>query len=479
MADNFSMPTKVNSALPTITQVRKAFKHWHSSNGAESPLATLYAYRQLQRELGRTPRHTANQLLLTVLDEMRQQRLLEADFLQRRFLDQASIGELAQHYSVAESTIYTMQREAIERATETVHKVEAQARAAQKERLLRRLGAPAYGELVGVQPHIEQLLTQLQVGAPPWLVAIEGLGGIGKTALADALLRHIIEQEVYDEIGWVSAQQHRLNLGGAINTVSQPALTADSLVETLVQQLLPNLGQMAAPSSETLLRRLRTLLKQIPHLIVIDNLESLLDVEGLLPTLQDLANPSKFLLTSRDRLYTAPTIYHFKVPELNEAHTLQLVRLEAAISNLPLLATAPENALQPIYATVGGNPLALRLIVGQTHIYTLASILEYLRNAQGQTAENLYTYIYRRAWDGLDALSQDVLLIMPLVNPSGDDVATIAEVGGLDADAVRQALNRLVTFNLVDAHGTINERRYRIHGLTRTFLHEQVLHWQM
>lgn len=473
------MSTKANTTLPTISQVRQALKGWHSTNGAESPLATLYIYRQLQRELGRTPRHTANQLLLTVLAQMRQRRLPEADFLQRRFLDDASIGQLAQHYSVAESTIYTMQREAVERATETVRELEIQARAAQRERLWRRLGAPTYGELVGVQSHVEHLLSRLREVQPPWIVAIEGLGGIGKTALADALLRQIIGQDVYDEIGWVSAQQHRLNLGGAINTVPQPALTADSLVDALVQQLLPDLGRTTAQRGETLLPRLCALLKQVPHLIVIDNLESLLDVESLLPTLQELANPTKFLLTSRDALYTTLNIYHFKVPELDEAHALQLVRQEAQISNLPTLATAPDSALQPIYTTVGGNPLALRLIVGQTHIYTLASILDHLRKAQGQTAENLYTYIYRRAWDGLDALNQDVLLIMPLVNPQGDDVDTIAAVGGLEVDVVRHALNRLVTFNLVDVHGsTINERRYRIHGLTRTFLHEQVLHWK-
>lgn len=473
------MSTQANTTLPTVTQVRQALKGWHSHNSADSSLATLYIYRQFQRELGRTPRLTTNQLLLTALEQMRQRQLPEADFLQRRFLDDAPIGQLAQHYNVAESTIYTLQREALERVTETVRTLETQARAAQRERLLRRLGAPAYGELVGVQSHLEHLLSLLREAQPPWIVAIEGLGGIGKTALADALLRQIIAQDVYDEIGWVSAQQHRLNLGGAINTVPQPALSADSLVEALIQQLLPDLDLTSAPRGEILLPRLRTLLKQIPHLIVIDNLESLLDVESLLPTLQELANPTKFLLTSRDALYATPNIYHFKVPELDEAHTLQLVRREAQISNLPTLATAPDSALQPIYATVGGNPLALRLIVGQTHIYTLSSILDHLRKAQGQTAENLYTYIYRRAWDGLDALGQDVLLIMPLVNPGGDDVATIAAVGGLEADLVRHALERLVTFNLVDVHGTVNERRYRIHGLTRTFLHEQVLHWQM
>jgi len=39
-----------------------------------------------------------------------------------------------------------------------------------------------------------------------WVIAIEGLGGIGKTALADAVVRQLIETQSYDEIAWVSAQ---------------------------------------------------------------------------------------------------------------------------------------------------------------------------------------------------------------------------------------------------------------------------------
>jgi hypothetical protein len=33
--------------------------------------------------------------------------------------------------------------------------------------------------------------------------------------------------------------------------------------------------------------------------------------------------------------------------------------------------------------------------------------------------------------------------------------------------------------NLVDVRGSFAEHHYSIHGLTRTFLHEQVLRWQM
>lgn len=472
------MSTKAGTDFLTSFHVRQALKEWHSDSNTESPLAMLYQFRKLYRETGHTPRHITNRLLLAAMDAMKQHSPAHIELLQLRFMDQDSISQLAHHYSVAESTMYKMQQQALQRLTATLRELEEQACLEQKLRLLRRLEASTYGELVGVQPHIEQLLARLREPHAPWLVAIEGLGGIGKTSLADAVMRRLIDQIAFDEIGWMSARQNQLNLGGAITVEAQPALTAAGMVEALAYQLLPALNNTTAQGAHDLLPRLRKVLKQTPHVIVIDNLETLVDVESLLPTLHDLANPSKFLLTSRQSLYATPNIYHFTVPELSEANALHLIRREAANRNLPTLATAPDHALLPIYATVGGNPLALRLVVGQTHIYPLASILDHLRKAQGQTAENLYTYIYRRAWDGLDVTSQDVLLVMPLVNPYGDDIETIAEVGGLETDVVWNALNHLVTLNLVDVRGDHQERRYSIHGLTRTFLHEQVLQWQ-
>jgi len=131
---------------------------------------------------------------------------------------------------------------------------------------------------------------------------------------------------------------------------------------------------------------LRQRLSAAPHLVVIDNLESLADVEQLLPLLQRLANPTKFLLTTRQRMPDGGQVYHFPVPALGEADALALMRHEASIGNLPHVAGAADADLphvagaadadlRPLYAVLGGNPLALRLAVGLLHLRELSPLI--------------------------------------------------------------------------------------------------------
>jgi len=127
---------------------------------------------------------------------------------------------------------------------------------------------------------------------------------------------------------------------------------------------------------------------------------------------------------------------------------------------------------------VGGNPLALRLVVGQTHIHALGDILDDLRQSSSRRSEALYTYLYRQAWEHLDADAREALLLMPLVAEQGGDLAYLAALSGRAPGKLRSVLETLVTLNLVDRRGSLQESYYTIHSLTRTFLHEQVLRWQ-
>jgi DNA-binding SARP family transcriptional activator len=344
--------------------------------------------------------------------------------------------------------------------------------------LKKRLEPPSYTQLVGVEEHLDQLRAVLTSPGPPWLISIEGLGGLGKTSLADALSRQIIDARNFADFGWVSARQVVFNPGGAITPVDMPALTAEDLVEKLVAQLMADVPRPTPFSAQDALAALRARLTQSAHLIVIDNLETVVDLESLLPTLRDLVDPTKFLLTSRESWHHEPGLYHFNLPELSEASALRLIRYEAQLCNLPYLAQASDADLRRIYELVGGNPLALRLVVGQTHVHALEVILADLRAAGAKKVQRLYSYIYRRAWDNFDQKTRQVFLAMPLVTDLIGDEASLANLTGLDSAEVGEALERLVALNLVDSRGDLDERRYAIHNLTRTFLQEQVAQWQ-
>ena len=156
---------------------------------------------------------------------------------------------------------------------------------------------------------------------------------------------------------------------------------------------------------------------------------------------------------------------------------MQLLRQEARLGNLAHLAAASDDELRPIYTTVGGNPLALRLVLGQTHTDSLELILADLAQARGAKVEQLYAYIYRRAWERLDEAARYVWLTLPLLATPQATAAAVVEISSQPLSVVRTALDQLVRLNLVNCHGGINSRFYSLHNLTRTFLQEQVGQW--
>ena len=106
----------------------------------------------------------------------------------------------------------------------------------------------------------------------------------------------------------------------------------------------------------------------------------------------------------------------------------------------------------------------------------LAQVLANLKQAQNQTIDQLYTYIYWQAWHMLDAASQRVFLMMPLVNDGS--LAQLEAVTQLDSAALSRALPPLVTLSLVQVKGTLEERRYTLHRLTETFLLNEAIQWK-
>ncbi len=467
-------------SLPTEEAVHKALTLWHQSDAHDTPFTDLLLWQKLAHTYHGTLRRTTNELLAQAFGVLARENPTYHKILELRFIQEEPGHRIANMVHIAEGTVWRKQREAIERLTAILQDQERKAQDERRIRFAARLETPTYTHLIGCQRHLTALATSINQPGAPYLLAIEGIGGIGKTALADVLVRHLLGSHHWQDFAWVTARQQVFNGGGAIKAMAKPALTTEALIDALVKQLLSAEMGSSVLSMEQKRAMLQQRLRAQPHLIVIDNLETLLDIESLMSLLRELVNPTKFLLTSRVSRFHETDVFHFTLPELDESDALALVRQEAQIRNLPDLLAASDEDLRAIYATVGGNPLALRLVVGQTYIHALDRVLANLHTAQGYRVEQLYRYIYWQAWETLESTTQQTLLLMPLVTEAGGDLDYLTQMAapaGLDAATVSDALERLVALSLVDSRGGLYERRYTIHALTRTFLQEQVVKW--
>jgi len=455
-------------------RVHQALRAYHTRH-AKDVLDDLLLAHQIQIERGvTTPRLISNQILMNGLDHLKQAGDDEtADLLHRRFLNLETAWKVAHSLNVSEDIIFQRQRAAITQLAEVIWSQEAQLRQQRARRIEARLEPPTYTRLFGVAEKMTQVRAQLEAVSEPWLIALEGLGGVGKTSLADALAREFAHGSHFHEIGWVSARRRLFQLSGDIETLAdQPVLTLAELVDRLLDQF--ELAGLRRRSDEEKWMGLRDFLRSQTCLVIIDNLETVVDYRSLVSQLGGLADPSKFLITTRHSLRDLSGVYTLTMTELSRNDTLALIRHEAQTRGLHELADAPETELEQIYGVTDGNPLATKLIVGQIHTLSLPTALGLFSTARGKPVEELLTFIYDAAWQALDQDSRRVLQAMLLVTEEGGRLEQIAAATELSEDDTAACLHRLATLSLVNVGGSLRERRYSLHQLTQTFVARQL-----
>lgn len=471
-----SSPNLTLEALQPLVQT--ALDDYQKAIDGPSPLATLLWFRQECQQEHRSPQQVTNRILLAILHKLQLLSEEDATLIERRFFDGETMETVAHTLNVSSGYIYILRKRALARFTNVLLEEELARRAQQQQKWSARLDTATYVELFGVEETQARLYAAMFAEGPPWLVQLEGLGGSGKTSLADAVTRQVIESGRFVEIGWVSVQPVTLAPAGTLIPRSSVAPTVEGLLRALVQQLLPTFPFSADSDVTTLSAALANPLKTYPHLIVIDNAEAIADRAGLAAQLEQLSNPTRFLLTSRVALPTLQPLLQLVVPPLSATAAETLLRTEAGWHQLTNVTDADAATIKTIYRTIGGNPLALRLILGLARHYTLSTIIDRLERSNDRQIDQLYRFIFAESWQLLDEAARDLLLYMPLAHSSGEELNWIVTVTEKDATIVFDAMTTLVNMNLVNVHRERPPFRYSIHPITRTFLLNDAINWR-
>lgn len=461
--------------------VQQCLKQWHKRDtSALVGLTDLRIYQRLfvkEETLTADPRKTCRRLILDALDELAEHSNDTAKLIQRRFIERISVDVVARDMCVSPSYLFNLQQDALGQVVDIIWRKEQACRAKYQATLEERLDPPIYTQLVGIEAVYQQLQRCVLSEESPNFIAVDGIGGIGKTSLVDKLIREVAQSNHFYDIAWVRAAQTSFHPVAGLQVADEPVLNVDGLVDELLMQL--DQRPLNTDDSAVKTKQLYQLLRKRRFLIVIDNLETTDDLQTLLPMLRQLATMTKLLLTTRQRLSPEVNITRISLAQLSVAESIVLLKQEARQQGLRSLANAPELYLEDIYETVGGNPLALKLVVGQLHLLPLERVLSNLKGAKDRHSEALYTYIYWQIWQALSENDRDVLLAMPLMAAPGGTYDQLLAATELSERILTQALTQLEKLSLVDVSGDLMQRRYNIHRLTETFLLTEVAKWQV
>lgn len=453
--------------------IHSILREWHKphSQAAES-LTELLLVQQFQAENEAAPLpDSVRQLLRNFLNKLAAQDTEGADVLQQRFLEQNMVRQVAQAIGLSIDRTNRIQQQALLNLATLIAQAENQLRDTRISQMEDMLPSAPYKKLFGRDALVQRLLTDLGSSETYPLIALAGLGGIGKTAVAHAVAQAALWHFMFQRVLWLHLEAPSMH-----GHFPEPEQAWSQLKAKLIHKLEKTENLEANSQDENWLRRQ---LKNHPSLIIIDNLEDQKDVDFIIKKLGHWARPSLFLLTTRTQPAVTIDVVTYSLEELTQAESFSFVKFEAKQRDLPALADASESQLLPIYQITGGHPLALKLITGLATSVPLAAILEDLKRDRPGPTEDMYRNIYRRAWQSLSPNARLLLQSMPLIGKSGALPKQMIAVCQLEEAPFWEAVQELFGRSLLEVRGTAWERRYGIHQLTETFLNTEINRWDV
>lgn len=325
-------------------------------------------------------------------------------------------------------------------------------------RVRHNLPHPDYVRFVGRDVEIARLRELLSPDSRAWVIAIDGIGGIGKSALAlesaDYYLREfetLPPAQRFDAIIWTSAKAMTLTADG-IAPRKQITRTLGDIYTTIAITLeREDITRAASEGQDNLVRRALT---QQRVMLVLDNLETI-DDEQVNAFLRELPEPTKCIVTTRHRIDVS---YPIRLTGMPEADALALIAQEREKKDVML--SQDDAAL--LYKRTGGVPLAIVWSVAQMgYGKSIEATLRRLGDAQGEIAK----YCFEGALELIRGKHAHRLLMALAIFTHDANREALGYIANLSTSDRDEGLALLESLSLVNKTGN----RFSFLPLTHTF----------
>jgi tetratricopeptide (TPR) repeat protein len=324
--------------------------------------------------------------------------------------------------------------------------------------VLHNLPQPDYVRFVGREEELASVHALLSPSERAWVVTIDGIGGIGKSALAlEVAHRYRREhdqlppEERFRAIIWSSAKASVLTASG-IAPRQQITRTLEDIYATIAVTLEREDINRARPEDRD--RVVAKALTGQRTLLIVDNLETV-DDERVNAFLRELPAPTKAIVTTRHRIDVA---YPVRLTGMSEEDGLALIAQEREKKNAPL---TPADA-KKLFDRTGGVPLAMVWSVAQIGSgYNVDTLLRRL----AQPTSDIALYCFEAALKRIKGKpAHKLLMALALFVPdaSREALGYVADLPVLDRDDGLVELERL---SLVNRHAG----RFNFLPLTKVF----------
>lgn len=290
------------------------------------------------------------------------------------------------------------------------------------------------------------------------VVSISGLGGMGKSALANRTAWRCAGGESaggaprFDTIVWCDRSTGR---------------TLDALIDTVSRVLgYPHLRALPMPDK---LDRAVERINDERCLLILDDFDDTCDrdIPDFLARID--ATRSKVLITARQR-YSGEA-WSVDIGGLDEPARRDLVLEEAHRLGMAELTRGSLDLMADYLAATGGNPFAIRLTLGQIRYGDeLNSVTAHLRSASDAA---LFDAIFDRTWHRLLAElgGAETIILCIALHPASVSREAIEFVLDARGAEVSREIRRIVDASLVDIvrGGLTSSGRFRLHPLTRAY----------